>query len=277
MAGTKGEAYTSSGRTALNLQWLAGVTKNWAKMSEGAQTSVLLDVARVMGHEITHIAQLFGERSGLAIDGVPLQDAVMAKVEAMSLSARRYVIEQLRAQGAKLSEGVLSYLSGDVEATTRYYSRQAEYRGMVPTDLKARQLAANEFMAEIGAHELIRRAQVADLPTALRSAIDKFKQVLGNVIAWFKGNAGEAAELTSLQDISAKMLDHFSAADRASLHEAFPTSELWKPEESPAEVASLQQPGIHAGSLMSQKDFVRLCVRAGVGGATDDEQSNLYC
>lgn len=266
MVGAKGGMYEMSGKIALNLQWINQVVQHWDKLSEINKGNALMRIAALFGHEITHVAQKFGERSGLQIDGVPLIKAIMTKVEGMTVPQKQYVIKQIMDAKGDPSKAVSLYLSGDIDAVYGYYKRMRPNL----TREGAVELAAGEFMAEVGAVELVKRMEVKGLPNMLRSAIDKFKQVLVNTIKWFKeqNDTEGVAALQSLSDIANKMYDHFAAGDTAALHKAYPASSHWPAASKVNPFASVPPPPIASSVAVEpflKMELARLGVRAGVG------------
>ena len=265
LPGLKGGAFERSGRVVLNLQWVNGVVKNWDKMSQVTRDRAITRITALFGHEVTHVVQKYGERSGLAINGKPLLEAVVEQVHSLTLDQRMYIAKQIKEMKGEVSGSVSAYLAGDPEAIRISYER---LRGKL-TPQEIQELAAGEFMAEIGAMELVKRAKLDGLPTPLRDMLDKFKAVILKVTDWFKGtNEAQAfAALQNLKDISSKMYDHFSAADVASLQKAFPASEKWK-VPTPA-VPKPRIPVVPTPSVASQpfvrNELIRLGVRAGAG------------
>lgn len=231
MPGMKGGMYEGSGKVVLNLQWINSIVEHWPKLKPEQRGAALMRVAALMGHEITHVAQKFGERTNLHIDGVPLTQIIMDKVGGLSLDQRKYVVEQIQKAKGDPSKVVSLYLSGDLDAVHKFY---ASRRPNLTRD-GARELAAGEFMSEIGAVELIKRMEVKGLPNMMRQAIDKFKQTMLRVIDWFRGHKDESgvASLQGLSRIAEKMYDHLGGADEAALHKAFPANDVWRPSETP--------------------------------------------
>lgn len=227
MVGAKGGMYEQSGRIALNLQWINQVVRNWDKMKPEAQGRALMRVAALFGHEISHVSHKFGERTGLMIDGVPITEAVMKRVDNLTAEQRHYIAAQIKDAKGELGGGVSSYLAGDIDAVYGWYKRHRPNL----TREGAKELAAGEVLAEIGAVELVKRMKVEGLPDGFRAAVDKFKQVLVRVVDWFRGK-GQHEGVAALQDLSAiasKMHDHFAAGDTAALGKAFPASDAWRP------------------------------------------------
>lgn len=227
--GSKGSMYIDSGRIGVNLHWINGIVQNWSKMSADSQVKALMKATALFGHEITHVVHRYAEKSGLAINGMGVTAAIVHEVESMSPSQRKYVAEQiLKAKGeGNVSERVINYLSGDYDQIHEWYSKR---RGREMTPEETKQLAAGEVMAEIGSIELVKRMNVSGLPQGFRDIVDKFKQVLINVVHWFtsQGHNSEIAALQNLQSIASKMYDHFAIADEVGLAKAFPTSVSWK-------------------------------------------------
>ena len=225
MLGAKAGAYTMSGKVGFSLNWVNSLVRNWAKMGQDSRAKAVAKVAGTLGHEITHVAQMYGENSGLAINGVPLLKAITDKVFALTLDQRKYIIDHLaKAKGDNLHT-ISAYLAGDVDVVKKYYEAK---RGKL-TNQQAMELAAGEFMAEVGSQELAKRVNLIGLPAPLRAIVDTFKGVIVRMVAWLKG---EGANFAALQDLSAaanKMFDHFAAADKAKLHKAFPASDIWDP------------------------------------------------
>lgn len=280
MQGAKGAMYVESGRIGVNLHWINGIVQNWAKMTPDVQAKALMRATGLFGHEITHVVHRYAEKSGLAINGVPVTEAIVTQVESMAPAARKYVAEQLiKAKGeGNVSERVLNYLSGDYDQVYQWYSKRRP--NLTPEE--ARKLAAGEVMAEIGSTELVKRMNVSGLPQAFRDIVDRFKQVLINVVKWFTGHGqnSEIAALQNLQSIASKMYDHFAAADQRGLAAAFPHSATWKtppvvnpfssgapPPGSPGSTVP-QAPAVEVlnGPLLKQ-EMLRLGIRGAVGGA----------
>lgn len=273
MVGAKGDMYELSGRVAINLQWVNGMVKNWDKMSEETRARALMRVAALYGHEISHVAHKFAEKSGLAIDGVPITKVVIDKVGSMSQVQRNYIAEQILTAKGEIapSKGVLAYLSGDIDQVYGWY----KWHRPDLTREGAVELAAGEVLAEIGSIELVKRMRMHGLPDMLRQAIDKFKEVLVRVADYFRTNKKmeAVASLQSLQDISAKMYDHFAAGDTAALHKAFPASKSWStpPVKNPYSSGSLPPepsgaPHVDIDSGLLKGELARLGVSAAVGG-----------
>lgn len=273
MPGAKAGAYEQSGRVAINLTWINNLVKNWDKLSEPLRARALMRVAAVFGHEISHVAHKFGDRSGLMIDGVPITEAVVARVQELSQGQRNYISEQIQAaKGESISGIATKYLAGDFDTIFKWYSQHRP--GL--TAEEAHKLAAGEVLAEVGSIELIKRTKVDGLPDSFRAAVDKFKEVLTRVIEWFKGNSntGEIASLQSLQSIAAKMHDHFSAGSTEALAKAFPASSTWRlpPPANPflsGQLPPTSPPSppvvVNNGTLL-KSEIARLGLRAGVGG-----------
>lgn len=267
MPGTKGAAYRGSGRIALNLQWINQVVGKWDKLSPVNRDSALMRIAALFAHEVTHVAQRFGERSNLAIGGEALTAAIVKHVDGLNTQQREYIIGQIQKFKGDPSMAVSKYLSGDINAVYGYYKRFQPNL----TREGAKELAAGEVMAEIGAVELIKRTKVEGLPQSFREIIDKFKQVIIRTIDWFRGlnDTSGVAGLQGLSDIANKMFDHFAAADTAALSTAFPASEIWHAGEIPNPFLSVKTAPIIEASLVSQpfvkQELARLGVRAIVG------------
>lgn len=271
MVGAKAGMYEMSGRVALNLNWISKVVGNWDKMSDTSRSNALMRVAALFGHEVTHVAQIFGERSNLMIDGKPLIQAIMDKVDALSPGQRLYIQEQIKAAKGELSGGVSKYLAGDEDAAYNFYKKLRP--GL--TREAAKQLAAGEFMAEVGSTELIKRMKVEGLPTGLRGAIDRFKQVLSNVIDWFRGNGQDSgvAALQNLSDIANKMYDHFHGATDEDLGNAYPANNQWTGTQKPNPFLSGKLPPTQPPSEavvvnntpLLKSEIARLGLRASVG------------
>lgn len=273
MPGAKGGMYEQSGRVAYNLQWINGIVKNWDKMNEASRGRVLMRITALFGHEVSHVVHIFGEKSGLLIDGQPVTKVIMDKVAAMSQAQRHYISQQIKDAKGDLGGLLSKYLAGDVDEVFKWYSKRRPGLTME----KAQELAAGELMAEIGSIELAKRMKLDGLPDYFRAAVDKFKEVLVRVVNWFKGQKeieGVAA-LQSLQDISAKMYDHFAAADTHALGKAYPASSAWKPAPTPNPFSSGTLPPSPSGlppmviahSGLLKMELLRLGVRASVGGA----------
>lgn len=284
MPGTKGSAYKTSGRIALNLQWINGIVKNWEKLSPTNRDNAMMRIAALFGHEASHVAHRFAERSNLTINGQNITDAIVQHVDGLNQAQREYIIGQIQKLKGDPSTVISKYLSGDIDAVYGYYKRFNQ--GL--TREEAKKLAAGEVMAEIGAVELIKRVKVEGLPTTLREAVDKFKQVLVNVVNWFKGqnDASGVAGLQGLSDIANKMFDHFAAADTTELGRAFPASEVWKAGEAiPSPSISVPTPPKPiTPSLITQPyakmELARLGIRslvgAGIGGAVGPSLSDHH-
>lgn len=262
MPGAKGGMYELSGRVGLNLQWINAVVKNWNNMSEASRGNALMRVAALFGHEVTHVAQKFGERTGLTIGGEPLLTAVTKRVDELSSGQRMYIAEQMKAAKGEMSGGVSAYLAGDTQAAYNFYKK---FRPNLTMD-QAKELAAGELMAEVGSVELSKRMKVDGLPTGLRTALDRFKQVLMNVVDWFRGNGHDSgvAALQSLSDIANKMFDHFSVGSEEQLSKAFPARSF--PSETPAPTAPLNPVVTTNNSTLLKSEVARLGLRATVGG-----------
>lgn len=292
MRGAKAGAYDQSGRIGFNFQWVSNLVKDWPKMSDVSKTKVMMQLTALAGHEITHVAQRFAEKSGLLFKGKPILASLQEQVEALSQSQREHIITEIsKVKGVSISPVSLKYLSGDYDTIFRHYS--ARRPGLTPA--QAKELAAGEFMAEIGAVELVGRMTTTGLPTDLRGMIDKFKEVVVRVIAWLKGNnlPGDVAALQDLKAIASRMYDHFATADKVALDKAFPASAGWRgapPDAIPLPLLSvpahgpLPAPLVHPRAPVSppgpsvppsvtiEKQFlkgelVRLGVRAIIGGA----------
>ena len=220
----KGSAYLTSGKVGLSEHWIKGKLSNWAKMSETSRVSAIMEIAKTFGHEITHVAQQFGERSGLAINGVPLLHAVRDKVFALSMEDRTRLIAEIQKLSGNRSGTVSKYLSGDLETIRTHYEKKL---GPL-SDEAVKNLAAGEFLAEVGSIELAKRAKINGLPETLRAAVDKFKAAIVNVISWLKGEGKQVAPLQDLSDMANKMFDHFAASDREALNKAFPFNDIYK-------------------------------------------------
>lgn len=227
--GVKGSMYIDSGRIGVNLHWLNGIVRNWGKMSPDTQAKALMKATALFGHEITHVVHRYAEKSGMAVNGMGVTEAIVQQVESMSPSQRKYVAEQiLKAKGeGNVSDRVKNYLSGDFDQIKEWYTKR---RGRELSDQEVKQLAAGEVMAEIGTIELVKRMNVSGLPQGFRDIVDRFKQILINVVHWFtsKGHNSDIAALQNLQSIASKMYDHFKLADEPGLAKAFPTSGTWK-------------------------------------------------
>lgn len=266
MPGMKGGAYDKSGKVVLNLQWINLVVRNWEKMTPETQGKALMRVSALFGHEITHVSQKFGERSGLAINGKPLLTAITDEVAALNPSQREFIAKQIKEAKGEPGEVVSKYLAGDINAV------YGAYKAMRPnlTREQAVELAAGEFMAEIGAIELIKRTKVDGLPVGFRAIVDKFKEVLVRTVNWFRGNkdASGVAALQNLQDIAAKMHDNFAAADTHALHKAFPASTEWRPPPV-AKTAPIPIPHVPSVAVApyAKNELAKLGVRAAIGGA----------
>lgn len=268
MPGTKGSAYQGSGRVALNLQWINQVVGKWDKLSPANRDKALLRIATLFAHEVTHVAHRFGEKSSLAIGGEALTTAIVRHVDGLNKPQREYIIGQIQKMKGDPSPVVSKYLSGDIDAVYGYYKR-------FKSDLTregAKELAAGEVMAEIGAVELIKRMKVEGLPQSFREAVDKFKQVIIRALDWFRelNDDSGVAGLQGLSDIVNKMFDHFGAADTAELGRAFPSSEIWKAAAEPLNpFLSVKTAPPIGSSLVSQpfavKELARIGVRAAVG------------
>lgn len=274
LVGAKGAMYETSGRVALNLQWLNGVVQHWPSMSEATQAKALMRIAALFGHEVSHVAHKFAERSNLLVDGVPITTAVMQKVESMSQVQRDHVAREiLRAKGEVApSKAVVAYLSGDLDQVYGWYKRQRPNL----TREQAKELAAGEVLAEIGSVELIGRTKVDGLPQKFREAVDMFKNVLVRIIDYFRGTKelDAVAGLQDLRKIAGHMYDHLASGDTAMLGKAFPASTAWKPAPIPNPFSSGTLPPsptntppiqIHNAGLL-KADLARLGVRATVGG-----------
>jgi len=273
MPGAKGAMYEQSGRIALNLQWVNGIVKNWGKMSADTQSRALMRVAALFGHEVSHVAHKFAERSNLLIDGVPITRAIVERVDAMPQVQRTYVAEQILKGKGDLapSKGVIAYLSGDIDQVYGWYKNRRP--GL--TREGAKELAAGEVMAEIGAMELIKRTKVDGLPDKFREAVDTFKQVMVRVIDFFRSNkqVKAVAALQDLQSIAGKMYDHLATGDTAMLSKAFPASNSWSPPpvRNPFSSGTLptsptNAPPVDVVSGLLRGELARLGVRAVVGG-----------
>jgi len=280
MQGAKGGSYTLSGRIGVNLHWLNQVVQDWEKMSPAKQADALMQATALLGHEVTHTVQRFAEQSGMAINGVPITDVIVASVNGMSLSSRKYVAEQiLKAKGQKnASQRVIDYLSGDSAMIKKWYEQK---RGPL-SQAQVERLAAGEVMAEVGSIELVKRMKFDGLPQTFREAVDRFKQVLVNVTKWITGTSKDhdIAALQNLQSIASKMYDHFGAADEHGLAKAFQHSTQWKeaPTVNPFSSAAPKPPGTPGSTVtvppdvevlngaLLRHEILRLGVRGAVGG-----------
>lgn len=260
--GGKGAFFKTSGRIGINAKWLDMLVKNWDKMSAESQANSMMRVIANFGHEISHAAHTFGERTGLQIDGKSLTKVVIDTLDSFTSQQREYIQSQIKAGKGETKGAVSKYLSGDLDAVHDYYKKS---RPDITMD-QAKELAAGEVLAEVSSIELTKRMQVDGLPDALRAAIDKFKQVIVNVINWFRGKnqPEQVAALQSLSGISNKMFDHFSAADTSELGKAFPKNELWAaPKQNP--LPSGIQPSEAIKPFLTT-ELARLGVRAAIGG-----------
>lgn len=267
MIGAKGGMYELSGRVSLNLQWINQVVRNWTNMSDATRSNALMRVAALFGHEVTHVAQKFGERSGLAIDGEPLLKAINKRVGELSEGQRMYIAEQIKAAKGEMSGGVSKYLAGDLNAVYGWYKRLRPNL----TREQAVDLASGEFMAEVGAVELTKRMNVEGLPTGLRGAIDRFKQVLVNVMRWFADNGHDSgvAALHGLSDIANKMFDHLNAGSEEEMARAFPArTSTSLPSEKAPPVAPLNPAVTTNNTPLLKNEIARLGLRATVGAVT---------
>ncbi len=267
---TGGAAHILSGRIGLNKDIILTRFSNWAKMSETSKVKAAMDFVALLGHEITHVAQQFGEKSGLQINGKPLLQAIKDNVFGLHIDQRKKMILELSRSRGHTNERVNAYLAGDVEKVKAAYQR-AGWVGL--SEEKAMDLAAGEFMAELGSVELAKRAKLAWVPDPIRKALDMFKGAIVRVVAWLKGEPSMAGskELAALQDISAKMYDHFAAADQAALSKAFPASEIWggsgggKYPSSSVPRAPLNVAVTPHTSAFLKGELIRLGVRGAVG------------
>lgn len=264
MEGLAGSVDESSAKIKLNFTKIYNLVNNWEKLSSSMQTSALLQITGTIGHEIIHIAQIFGERSKLAIDGIPLLKAITHQVDSLSQVQRSYIIEQISKAKGKINPTTNAYLAGDIEAVFNSYKKSRQ--GL--TREKAKNLAAGEFMAEIGSVELIKKMELQGLPLTLRSAINKFKTVLVNVLRYLKEKLGIVSEdnsLAALQKIANKILDHFAAADISKLEEKFLGSEIYASHLFEPEI-NAEPPMRVQNDLLLKSQLARLGVRAAVGG-----------
>lgn len=262
LPGAKAAMYEASGRVGLNLQWVNQVLRNWDKMSPESQTNSMMRMLSLYGHEVSHVAHIFGERTNLQIDGKPLTKIVMEKIESFNAQQREYIQSQIKAAKGETTGGVSAYLSGDIDAIMKWYGKM---RPGLTVDM-AKELAAGEVLAEISSVELAKRLKVDGLPDMMRAAIDKFKQTIINVVNWFRGKnqSEQVAALQSLSDISNKMFDHFSAGDVSELDKAFPANKLWtQPKQNP--LPSGIQPSEAIKPFLTT-ELARLGVRAAIGG-----------
>lgn len=258
----KGGFFKTSGRIGINSKWIDMLVKNWDKMSPESQANSMMRVIANLGHEISHAAHTFGERTGLQINGKPLTRIVIDTIDSFTAQQREYIQSQIKAGKGELGSTISKYLSGDIDAVLEGYKKS---RPNITLD-EAKELAAGEVLAEISSIELVKRMQVDGLPDPLRAAIDKFKQVIVNVVNWFRGKnqPEQVAALQSLSSISNKMFDHFSTADTSELGRAFPKSELWAaPKQNP--VSSGVQPSEAIKPFLAS-EMARLGVRAAIGG-----------
>lgn len=269
MPGTKGSAYSGSGRVALNLQWINQVIGAWDKLSPVARDKAMLRIAHLFAHEVSHVAHRFGEKSNLAINGEKLTAAIVRHVDGLNKPQREYIIGQIQKLKGDPSPVVSKYLSGDIDAVYGYYKR---FRPNLTRE-GAKELAAGEIMAEIGAVELIKRTKVEGLPQSFREAVDRFKQVIVRAIDYFRGLNDDSgvAGLQGLSDITNKMFDHFAAADTHTLGTTFPASEIWHAEEKSNPFLSVQTAPPIAPSPVQQpyvkQELTRLIGRSIAGAA----------
>lgn len=261
-----GAAFEKSGKVGVNLQWVNRITRDWPNMSSDSQAKAVMRVAALMGHEITHVAQIYGENSGLAIGGKPLLNAVHELVQGMSQAQREFVASSIQKNKGLISPQLNKYLAGDQDAVFNHYNKLRP--GI--TKVESSKLAAGELLAEIGSVELAKRMEVTGLPTQLRGLINKFKSVIVNAVNWFRssGDQSGVASLQSLSDISNKMFDHFAAADTTDLAKAFPQSSTWTtpPEANPFSSGKLPPNQVSVTSQPYLKgELARLGIRAVVG------------
>lgn len=271
MVGAKGGAYDRSGRVVLNLQWINQVVQHWEKLSPETRSKALMRVTALYGHEISHVVQQFGVKSELSINGKPLIEAIKENVAALSSEQRMHVAAQIKEAKGDVSHGVSKYLAGDLDAVYGWYKRLRPNL----TRVQAADLAAGEFIAELGAVELVKRIKVEGLSAEFRAIVDRFKTVLVRVVDWFRGRKETegVAALQNLQDISSKMYDHFAQADTKQLHEAFPASTEWRPPPvtpTPATLHPSVLPSVPAASAAAapfvRKELAKLGLRALTGG-----------
>ncbi len=267
--GSRGKAYTSSGKVGFSLHNIINKFRNWNTMSDAAKSRNTAQMLRLIGHEITHVAQAFGEASGLTHEGKSLLSAIQEAVFSIPLEDRLKISALIKKAGGD-AEVASHYLAGDFEKIKEHYQKR---RGPM-TDEQVKVLAAGEVMAEIGSIELSKRAKLDWLPPSIRSFVDTFKQAIVSVVAWLKGEGKQFAALQKLSDISNKMFDHFGAADRSALNNAFPHNEIYRNPAHPSfpKAQPLTPPtvagaiGVAKESLYTKQQLVHLGVRGAVGG-----------
>ena len=266
----------NSGKLFLSVTSLVGDMRNWKSLPVNKQVRIMQDWFSTIGHEITHIAQTYGERSDLKINGKPLLQAIRESVFGLSLDQRTNLVKQIDKLAGN-PKRYSAYLSGDIEAIRKVYEPS---KGKM-SDEEVMNRAAGEFLAEVGSIELAKRAQLNGLPDVLRNIIDKFKQIIVNTISWIRGEGKNYAPLQNLSDIANKMFDHMSSADRASLDMAFKDNKIYRtsdpsPSLSEPVLASHNAPAseepIGPISVTYTPEFVRaqmvsLTARTVLGGA----------